>query len=374
MKTNLSLFAVGFLTSPLVSALTNGEASEIVSSKYGAKTNGSCVNAANPNKIPEKIQKNNLFDNDDDGVRVCYEYCLPFEKVLGYVGMMVQKASSTASCACFFDEGTIKPERDPFDNTNVKSVGPVKGFGSNTNDACYPFKGYEGAHREDMYDGKGLFLKLDGAVVEVPNEQITYKSYVEDNRPIQDYLIDIHSTKATMKGNMWRALELPDPLSIYELGDFVVSFDFSIEEAGQIHGICFEENLIYGDTDKPDLGSDSKRCLTTAYFKSLGDVPDIIPTQYQTRVGGKHRYVLNLKKIFKGLQGDEVGASFVLILKSVRLILRLIDLHLHRMPSHKSRASRELRALRTNSATRRDAAPRTSLRACRFAARRRISV
>jgi len=292
--------------SPLASALTNDEAAELVASKYNEKTNGWCLNAADPNKVPEKIQKDNLFDNDADGVRVCYEYCLPFEKVFGYAGMMVQKASSTAGCACYFDEGTLKPALDPLDpNTNGKSVGPVKGYGSSTNDECYPFKGYEGAPREENYDGKGLFLKLDGAVIEVPNKQISYKSFAEDNRPIDNYLIDIRSTTATTKGNMWRALELPDPLSIYELGDFVVSFDFSLEEAGQIHGICFEENLIFRDTDKPDLGSDSKRCLTIAYFEDLGDVPDIIPTHYQTRVGGKHRYVLNLSKIFKSLQGDQ---------------------------------------------------------------------
>ena len=47
-----------------------------------------------------------------------------------------------------------------------------------------------------------------------------------------------------MVGNMWRALELPTRMSPYSLGDFVVSFDFALGEAGEVHGICFEENLV----------------------------------------------------------------------------------------------------------------------------------
>merc|ERR1712207_123929 len=138
--------------------------------------------------------------------------------------------------------------------------------------------------------------------------QISYKSFTEDNRPISDHLIYVDSTglSATTKGNMWRAFELPEPLSIYELGDFVVSFDFSLEEAGEIHGICFETNLIFANIDPPtDQENDSRRCLTTAYFQDLGNVPDITPTHYQTHVGGKHRYILNLSKIFIRLYGDQ---------------------------------------------------------------------
>jgi len=159
-----------------------------------------------------------------------------------------------------------------------------------------------------IYELPSLLFKLDGMDFQVPNHQISYKSYAEDNRPIRDFLIDVDATglTATMKGNMWRAFELPEPLSIHNLGDFVVSFDFTLMEAGEIHGFCFEENLIYANTDKPgQLGSDSKRCLTTAYFQDLGDVPDIIPTLYQTRVGERHRYVLNLKKILARMYSDE---------------------------------------------------------------------
>merc|ERR1711933_712403 len=87
----------------------------------------------------------------------------------------------------------------------------------------------------EVFELPSLSVKLDGGLVKVPNHQISYKSFTEDNRPISDHLIYVDSTglSATTKGNMWRAFELPEPLSIYELGDFVVSFDFSLEEVGE---------------------------------------------------------------------------------------------------------------------------------------------
>ncbi|EJK59057.1 hypothetical protein THAOC_20769, partial [Thalassiosira oceanica] len=101
----------------------------------------------------------------------------------------------------------------------------------------------------EIYDLPSLMLKMDGVDIAVPNKQISYKSHPEDNHPIRDWLVDIDSTglEATVKGNAWRAFEFPQPLSIHDLGDFVVSFDFSIAEAGEIHGLCFEENLIYAN-------------------------------------------------------------------------------------------------------------------------------
>ena len=159
----------------------------------------------------------------------------------------------------------------------------------------------------EIYDLPSLMLKMDGADIALPNNQISYKSHPEDNRPIRDWLVDIDPTglEATVKGNAWRAFEFPEPLSIHDLGDFVVSFDFSLAEAGEIHGICFEENLIFANVDNANSDRDSIRCVTTAYFQDLGDVRDIIPTKYQTPVGGSHRYVLNLSKIFSRLYSEE---------------------------------------------------------------------
>jgi len=159
----------------------------------------------------------------------------------------------------------------------------------------------------EIYDLPSLMIKMDGVDIAVPNKQISYKSHPEDNRPIRDWLVDIDSTglEATVKGNAWRAFEFPQPLSIHDLGDFVVSFDFSIAEAGEIHGLCFEENLIYANVDNAASDRDSIRCVTTAYFQDLGNVPDIIPTKYQTPAGGSHRYVLNLSKIFSRLYSEE---------------------------------------------------------------------
>jgi len=392
MKLYLSLLALGAIVSPLASALTNDEAAELVASKYGTKTNGWCVNAATGSGQIDKFQKINLFDDDADSVRVCYEYCLPFENEFGYVGMLVRSVSATASCACYFDDGTLNPALNPAGSKNPKqngnSVGQVTGEGTSDKHACYPFKGYNDVdHAQptgkptpappprpsgnptrqpvpptqsggycnwnncngDKQGGEwcnknqsrceggcggrwctpptpqptpspfsllpapSLLLKLDGNDIEVPNQQISYKSFVEDNRPIRDYLIDVDSTgqTASIKGNMWRAFELSDPLSIYEVGDFVVSFYFSLEEAGKIHGICFEENLIYANVNKPDnQENDSRRCLATAYFRDLEDVPNIIPTHYQTRVGGSHRYVLNLSKIFSSLYTDQNAGPY----------------------------------------------------------------
>ena len=159
----------------------------------------------------------------------------------------------------------------------------------------------------EIYNLPSLMVKMDGVDLALPNNQISYKSYPEDNRPIRDWLVDIDPTgrEATVKGNMWRAFEFPDPISIHELGDFVVSFDFSIQEKGEIHGLCIDENLIYANVDNAVTDRDSIRCVTTAYFQDLGDVRDIIPTKHQTRHGETHRYVLNLSKMFSRLYSEE---------------------------------------------------------------------
>jgi len=153
-----------------------------------------------------------------------------------------------------------------------------------------------------------LDIGLNSDTVAVENSQISYKSSSEDNTPIRDYMASISEDGSSINlvGNMWRALELPTPLSPTELGDFVVSFDFTLDEAGEIHGICFDENLRFGNADSPQ-NSESRRCVSTAYFQDKSDVLDVLLSDFQTRQGESHRYVLNLSKIFDKLYVNESG-------------------------------------------------------------------
>lgn len=166
----------------------------------------------------------------------------------------------------------------------------------------------------EIYTLPFLNVGLDADVIAVDNHQISYKSASDDSTPIKDHMATISEdgSSINMVGNMWRALELPTRMSPYSLGDFVVSFDFALGEAGEVHGICFEENLKFGNQDNP-ADSEPKRCLSTAFFQDKGgvnNVLDVILAKHQTRVGETHRYVLNLKKLFDRLDYSNGATTY----------------------------------------------------------------
>ena len=92
---------------------------------------------------------------------------------------------------------------------------------------------------------------MDEAVISVENHQVSYDQN-QDTTPVRNYMATVSDdgSSITFGGDVWRALELPTPLSPAELGDFVVSFDFAITEAAEIHAICFEENFANEQSQK----------------------------------------------------------------------------------------------------------------------------
>lgn len=145
-----------------------------------------------------------------------------------------------------------------------------------------------------------LKVGLDSSNLVIENVQKSYGSS-QDTTPIADHMVIISDdgSSATQTGNMWRAFELPAPLPWEALGDFVLSFDFELIEAGEIHSICFEENLQSSNAANPTtFGVDPIRCVALAYFQDLGSRPGFIIADHQTPVGGSHHYVLKLSDLF----------------------------------------------------------------------------
>ena len=106
-------------------------------------------------------------------------------------------------------------------------------------------------------------MGIDSDYVSVKNVQLPYDQG-QDTGPIRNNLAIVSEDGAsiTFDGNMWRAWELTTPMSPDSLGDFVVSFDFEVAEAGELHAICFDDNQELGDQDDPnDTGADPRRCV-----------------------------------------------------------------------------------------------------------------
>eukprot|EP00571_Detonula_confervacea_P009087 CAMPEP_0172316950 /NCGR_PEP_ID=MMETSP1058-20130122/30102_1 /TAXON_ID=83371 /ORGANISM="Detonula confervacea, Strain CCMP 353" /LENGTH=1231 /DNA_ID=CAMNT_0013031391 /DNA_START=247 /DNA_END=3942 /DNA_ORIENTATION=- len=148
----------------------------------------------------------------------------------------------------------------------------------------------------EIYNLPTLDIGFNGDTIAVENAQISYDTN-QDSTPIQDHMATIDGPSINMVGNMWRALKLPTPLSVSDLGDFIVSFEFTVAQAAEIHSICFDENLESGQQDNPK-NEDPRRCVSPAYFQKKTYPLHQILTDFQTREGESHRYVLNLSKLF----------------------------------------------------------------------------
>lgn len=160
-----------------------------------------------------------------------------------------------------------------------------------------------------VYNLPSLDIGFDGGFISIDNHQLSYDQN-QDSTPIRNYMATIDHDSINFSGNVWRALELPTPLSPTDLGDFVVSFDFAVVEAAEIHAICFEENREFGDQDQP-ANVDPRRCVATSYFQDAPNVLNVMYSDYQTRPGESHRYVLNLSKMYDRMYGPIKYIAFV---------------------------------------------------------------
>lgn len=157
-----------------------------------------------------------------------------------------------------------------------------------------------------IYDLPSLNVALDGnkrtgaTSFAAENSQVSYDQN-QDSLPVRDHLVEVSTDGTTIRvyGNAWRALPVTPTKSAAELGDFVVSFDYILREKGELHGICFEDNLEFGDVKNPRVNEyDPKRCIFTNVFETVGN-PNYFLAPYQPAVGEPHRFVLNLGKMFQ---------------------------------------------------------------------------
>lgn len=133
----------------------------------------------------------------------------------------------------------------------------------------------------------------------IENNQKAYDQG-QDTGPISENLavISDDGTSITFNGNMWRALPLTDPMSAADLGDFVVSFDYVVEEQNEVSMVCFEDNLEWGSAKNPTANTyDPARCLLLNLFQTSAVTSPYIRA-YQPKVGEPHHYAYNLSKLF----------------------------------------------------------------------------
>lgn len=135
--------------------------------------------------------------------------------------------------------------------------------------------------------------------IEGGGNQVSYESSSQDNTPIRDYLAAISEDgDITATGNMWRAFPITPSKSIQDLGDFVVSFTYTLKEEAELHAVCFEDNLEYGDYDDPaDNQYDPRRCVILNAFQDIDK--QFFTGGYYPALNEPHRYVLNLSKFLE---------------------------------------------------------------------------
>ena len=68
--------------------------------------------------------------------------------------------------------------------------------------------------------------------------------------------------KLTLEGRQFAAFEFPADLSRKDIGDFLVTFDFTLADGADRHYICAEENLNLGDANNAGANAaDPRRCV-----------------------------------------------------------------------------------------------------------------
>lgn len=175
------------------------------------------------------------------------------------------------------------------------------------------------------FNDYSLTLENAQSTISIENNQVSYESSSQDSTPVHSFLAEISEdgSSITVHGNMWRAIPIKPAKTPEELGDFIVSFDYVLNEPGDFHMVCFEDNLEFGDYDDPkDNAYDPKRCLLLNHYEDVNN--EVYFPLYEPAVGEPHRYVANLSKMMDRFsnwnyfviisdndQGDKTGGEMV---------------------------------------------------------------
>eukprot|EP00592_Proboscia_alata_P000690 CAMPEP_0194375358 /NCGR_PEP_ID=MMETSP0174-20130528/23843_1 /TAXON_ID=216777 /ORGANISM="Proboscia alata, Strain PI-D3" /LENGTH=1034 /DNA_ID=CAMNT_0039155487 /DNA_START=69 /DNA_END=3173 /DNA_ORIENTATION=- len=124
------------------------------------------------------------------------------------------------------------------------------------------------------------------------NQQLRYAD--NQNQDTASNLIEVSSDgkSATLRGNLYKALEIPGGLTIGD--NSVLSFDFLLEEITEIHGICIDENLQHT--------SDFPRCFPLAGTQDASKEGDLLyrGTEQTYSINEVQKYVIRLSEFFHG--------------------------------------------------------------------------
>ncbi|EJK44911.1 hypothetical protein THAOC_36513 [Thalassiosira oceanica] len=132
-----------------------------VTDKYLRPTSGFCASGdysggSSTAYTISQFYEEGLFTDDEDGERVCYEYCEPFEVLSGYLGFSWKDPDNGAKCVCYFETAGQLPDSSsspalPAGSTTLEHsntittpiVGTISASGAKTwfePNNCYAFK------------------------------------------------------------------------------------------------------------------------------------------------------------------------------------------------------------------------------------------
>eukprot|EP00547_Thalassionema_nitzschioides_P012035 CAMPEP_0194262348 /NCGR_PEP_ID=MMETSP0158-20130606/46492_1 /TAXON_ID=33649 /ORGANISM="Thalassionema nitzschioides, Strain L26-B" /LENGTH=1050 /DNA_ID=CAMNT_0039002503 /DNA_START=30 /DNA_END=3183 /DNA_ORIENTATION=- len=132
-----------------------------------------------------------------------------------------------------------------------------------------------------------LVLNINGVDTGVFNHQLSYGS----RQDFSDNLVDVSDDgkTASMYGNLWKAFELPTPVTITD--DTVLSFTLDVEQELEIVSICFDEDL----SDQVHA-----RCLKLSGYQTRDFGTLIYKGIKQTYEGETKEYMIRLKEFYTG--------------------------------------------------------------------------
>ena len=111
-----------------------------------------------------------------------------------------------------------------------------------------------------------LKVGFDSTLLSIENDALGYKGH-ELQVLARDYTnfgpsVSDDGAELTLEGRQFAAFEFPTPLSSNDLGDFLVTFDFTLVDGADNHYFCAEENLTFGDADNVGTNAaDPRRCV-----------------------------------------------------------------------------------------------------------------
>jgi len=162
-----------------------------------------------------------------------------------------------------------------------------------------------------------LEVRFDDTPISMKNNVLGYNGH-ELQVLARDYTnfgpsISEDGAKLTLEGRQFAAFKFPTPLSSNDLGDFLVTFDFTLVDGADRHYICAEENLTFGNADKVGANAaNPRRCVVLGpTWASRQEVLHYHYALTQTKAGTSTKYGFRLSDML-----DRIGVIKYLVFAS----------------------------------------------------------